>query len=279
MQTVTEMNIDGWWDADQPALESRAMVFRTYRQTKPFFAAWVGAVVQVGRSRSIMKKFLQQMRNDAVALSFSKWSAFVDDQKQNRQKEDIVYRRFKCFSQLQCLKLWHQEAASMVRVRKQSRAIGFRLMNAGLNACFITWAANALIISKQRSIMKRFVALMTKGSMEESFAGWSALTMQNVEARKMESIMRTPPFWKPPRPQHTYNVTLRLMSSQPVCLIARLYGTSTCSDDTQSPACGGQAQTDFSVHSFTCLGKWSPFLGLCSMRATLVTPTQANCIK
>lgn len=253
MQTVTEMNFDGWWEVD-PILESRAMVFRTYRQTKPFFAAWVGVVAQVGRSRNIMKKFLQQLRNDVVALFFSKWSAFAEDHKKNKQKEDIVYKRFQCFSQLQCLKLWQQEAASQVRVRKQTRAIGFRLMNAGVNVCFLTWAANVYIISKQRSITKRFVALMTKGAMEEGFVAWSALTVHNVEARKTESIMRKPPFWKAPRSQYTYNVTLRLMSSQPVGLVARLYGTSTSSDDLQSPASGGQAQVQFSVHSFTHLG-------------------------
>ena len=84
MQTVTEMNFDGWWEVD-PILESRAMVFRTYRQTKPFFAAWVGVVAQVGRSRDIMKKFLRQLRNDIVALFFSRWSAFTEDQKKNKQ--------------------------------------------------------------------------------------------------------------------------------------------------------------------------------------------------
>jgi hypothetical protein len=123
-----------------------------------------------------------------------------------------------------------------------------------LNICFLSWAANVYLISKQRSITKRFVALMTKGAMEECFVAWSALTMQNIEARKTESIMRKPPFWKAPRSQYTYNVTLRLMSSQPVGLVARLYGTSTSSDDLQSPTSGGQAQVQFALHSFTHLG-------------------------
>ena len=60
MQTVTEMNFDDWWNVD-PQLEARAMVFRTYRQTKPYFAAWIGAVVQTGRSRAIMKFFEREM--------------------------------------------------------------------------------------------------------------------------------------------------------------------------------------------------------------------------
>ena len=253
MQTVTEMNFDGWWEVD-PLLENRALVFRTYRQSKPFFCAWVGVVVQVGKSRGIMKKFLQQLRNDAVALLFAKWSGFVDDQKKNKQKEDIVHLRFKCFSQLQCLRLWQQQAASQVRVRRQSRAIGFRLMNVGLNVCFLTWSANVYIITKQRSIMTRFVSLMTKGAMGECFAAWAELTAQNVETRQMESIMRKPPLWKPPRLQHAYKVTLRVMAGRSVSVSARLYGACTSSDDVPSPASGGNAQLEFSVGSFMSLG-------------------------
>jgi len=253
MQTVTEMNFDDWWNVD-PLLETRAMVFRTYRQTKPYFSAWVAAVVQTGRSRGIMKKFLQQLRDDSVALIFSAWSSYLTDQKANKQKEDIVYKRFKFFSQLQCLKLWHQEAASQVSVRKKMKGIGFRIMNAGLNVCFLTWAWNAYMIARQRGILNRFVNLMTKGALIACFEEWGALTSDNIEKRKQESIMRAPPYWKPPRSQYTYEVTLRLMSHQPVCLTARLYGAFTSSDDLQSPPCGGQMQLDFVVGSFTHLG-------------------------
>jgi hypothetical protein len=250
---MSVMNFDGWWEVD-PALESRAMVFRTYRQTKPFFAAWVGAVAQVGRSRDIMRKFLQQLRNDSLGLAFAKWSAHTADQKQNKEKEDIVYKRFKFFNQLQCLKLWRKEAASQVCIRKQMRSIGFRIMNAGLNVCFLTWSFNVYVAVKQRSIMKRFVALMTKGAMDECFAAWSALTMHSVETRKMESIMRKPPFWKPPRLQYNYNLTLRLMTSCSVCLTARLYGLATSSDDANAPPSNGHAQLDFRIGTFTHLG-------------------------
>ena len=254
MQTVTEMNFDDWWNVD-PQLEARAMVFRTYRQTKPYFAAWVGAVVQTGRSRAIMKNFLQQLRNDSVALTFSAWSTYVVDQKANKHKEDMVYTRFKFFNQLQCLKLWHQEAVTQVSLRKKIKSIGFRLLNAGLNICFLTWAANAYLIARQRGILNRFVTLMTKGAMASCFEEWASLTMDNIEKRKQESIMRAPPYWKAPRSQYMYTITLRLMSHQPVRLTARLYGASTSTDDVQSPPCGGQVQLDFALGSFTHLGK------------------------
>ena len=254
MQTVTEMNFDGWWEVD-PLLESRAMVFRTYRQTKPYFAAWVCAVVQVARSRDIMRKFLQQLRNDSLGLAFAKWSMYAEDQKKNKENEDIVYKRFKFFNQLQCLKLWRQEAASQISIRKQMKSIGFRIMNAGVNICFLTWAANAFVAVKQRSIMRRFVSLMTKGAMGDCFAAWSALTMQSVETRKTESIMRVPPYWKPPRMQYSYHMTLRLMTSCFVCVGARLYGALTSSDDAQAPPVSGHAPLEFILPSFTHLGE------------------------
>jgi hypothetical protein len=254
VQTVPQMNFDGWWEVD-PQLEARAMVFRTYRQTKPFFAGWVSVVVRVGKSRAVMKSFFQQLQNDSVAISFSKWSAYVDIQKTERQKQDLGYKRFKFFSQLMCLKLWHEAAAAQASARKRVKAIGFRIMNAGLNVCFLTWAANVSIVVQQRGILHRFVALMTKAALADCFAEWSDVAKSTVEQRKLESIMRLPPYWKPPRPQHSYRVTLLLMSHNSVSIVARLYGANTSSDDMPSPASDGQAQLDFIISSFTHLGK------------------------
>jgi hypothetical protein len=254
MQTMTQMNFDDWWEVD-PQLEARAMVFRTYRQTKPFFRSWFGVVVQVGRSRAIMKKFFQQLKSDSVALSFSRWTEFVVNQKSERETEGMVYNRFKFFNQLQCLKLWRIEAAKQASTRKIVKTIGFRIMNASLNVCFLTWAFNVHLVARQREILQRFVLLMTHAALLDCFAAWSDLTTSNVEQRKQESIMRIPPYWKPPRSQHMYKVTVMLMSPQTVCVTARLYGALTSSDDVQGGPSHGQAQIDFSIACFTHLGK------------------------
>lgn len=259
-QTLPQTSFDDWWEVD-PQLETRAMVFRTYRQTKPFFAAWRGVVAQVARSRQIMKKFFQQLRRDSVALAFSRWSAFVANEQIDKQKENMVYKRFKMFNQLQCLQLWRQAAATLAATRLRVKTIAFRIMNAGLNMCFLTWAANVYVLVKQRLITKRFVGLMTTGAMAECFAEWSALSIESVEKRKAESIMRLPPFWKPPRPQHMYNVTLWAMTQHTVCLTCRLSGSLTSSDDVHTPPAAGQSQLEFSIGSFTHLGKFASSTG------------------
>jgi hypothetical protein len=253
-QTLPQISFDDWWEVD-PLLETRAMVFRTYRQTKPCFAAWGGVVAQVARSRQIMKKFFQQLRHDSAALAFSRWSAFVANQQIDKQKENMVYKRFKMFSQVQCLQLWRQAAATQAATRLRVKTIGFRIMNAGLNICFLTWAANVYICVKQRHITKRFVSLMTTGAMAECFDEWAALSIESIEKRKAESIMRSPPFWKPPRPQHMYNVTLWAMSQNTVCLTCLLCGSLTSSDDVHTTPTAGQSQLEFSIGSFTHLGK------------------------